>query len=85
MPCQSEGDGVAVRSWSPGVHPKEGRYGCVRGVEPCVGFAGSWLLRGAETSSECTALCFCGGRLEVFSAEFPEGWKQGFCACLYFP
>lgn len=60
---------------SPGILAKEGRYGCVRvcemRAEPCVGFAGSRLVRGAETSSECTTLCLCGGSLEVLCAEFP--------------
>lgn len=54
--------------------PKEGRYGCVGVcevcVEPCVGLAGTCLVRGAETSSEGTTLCLCGGRLGI-SAEFP--------------
>lgn len=67
-------DGIKVRCWSPEMLPKEGRYGCVGVcevcVEPCVGLAGTCLVRGAETSSECTTLCLCGGRLGI-SAEFP--------------
>lgn len=61
-----------------GIHPEGGRQGSVGVcVEQCVGSAGSWLVPGAETSSESPALCLCRGRLEEFSAEFPSGWKQG--------